>query len=169
MNGSPVRVFVRQPFTESGNTEKQIIQGVLDVLASLEVDVLTGLEAQSQDTFRTSFEKTTGMPFTPANFRSVRLGMLQSAEAMVFIRTSLSESGAFEAAYNVYGGPRVPMFFAIWKHAPIKTTLLRDLDEFCAAEYVTYPPTKKSELPPRSVNRPANSPPVQLSAVATVA
>jgi carbamoyl-phosphate synthase large subunit len=129
---------VRQPFTESGNKEKEIIQGVLDVLGSLDVDVLTGLEAQSQDTFRTSFEKTTGMPFTPGNFRAVRLGLLQAADAIVFIRTSLSESGAFEAAYNVYGGPRVPMFFAVWKHAPIKTTLLRDLDEFCTAEYVTF-------------------------------
>jgi carbamoyl-phosphate synthase large subunit len=135
---SRIRVFVRQPFTESGNTEKEIIQGALDVLGSLDVDVITGLEAQSQDTFRTSFEKTTGMPFTPGNFRAARLGLLQAADAMVFIRTSLSESGAFEAAYNVYAGRRVPMFFAIWKHAPIKTTLLRDLDEFCTAEYVTF-------------------------------
>lgn len=133
-----VQVFVRQPFTESGNTEKDIIQGVLDVLASLDVNVVTGTEAQSQDTFRTSFENTTGLPFTPVNFRAVRLGLLQAADAMVFIRTSLSESGAFEAAYNVYAGPQVPMFFAVWKHAPIKTTLLRDLDEFCTTEYVTF-------------------------------
>lgn len=133
-----IQVFVRQPFTESGNIEKEIIQGVLDLLDSLDVDVTTGLEAQSQDTFRTSFENTTGMAFTPGNFRAVRLGLLRAAEAMVFIRTSLSESGAFEAAYNVYAGPRVPMFFAVWKHAPIKTTLLRDLDEFCIAEYVTF-------------------------------
>ncbi len=133
-----VQVFVRQPFTESGNIEKEIIQGVLDLLNSLDVDVTTGFEAQSQDTFRTSFENTTGMVFTPGNFRAVRLGLLRAADAMVFIRTSLSESGAFEAAYNVYAGPRVPMFFAVWKHAPIKTTLLRDLDEFCIAEYVTF-------------------------------
>ena len=106
-----IQVFVRQPFTKSGNREKEIIQGVLDILGSLDVDIVTGLEAQSQDTFRTSFEKNTGMAFTPGNFRAVRLGLLQAADAMVFIRTSLSESGAFEAAYNVYGGTRVPMFF----------------------------------------------------------
>jgi len=58
--------------------------------------------------------------------------------AMVFIRTSLSESGAFEAAYNVFGGSAVPMFFAVWKGAPIKTTVLRDLDEFGVAQYVTF-------------------------------
>jgi carbamoyl-phosphate synthase large subunit len=132
------QVFVRQPFTESGNAEKEIIQGVLDILGSLDIDVVTGLDAQSQETFRASFEKTTGTVFTPRNFRSVRLALLQAADAMVFIRTSLSESGAFETAYNVYGGSRVPMFFAVWKNAPIKTTLLRDLDEFCMAEYVTF-------------------------------
>jgi hypothetical protein len=27
------------------------------------------------------------------------------------------------------------MFFAVWKHAPIKTTLLRDLDEVCDVAY----------------------------------
>lgn len=57
---------------------------------------------------------------------------------MIVIRTSLSESGAFEAAYTVLGGRPVPMFFAVWKHAPIKATLLRKLDEFCDAEYVAF-------------------------------
>jgi hypothetical protein len=27
------------------------------------------------------------------------------------------------------------MFFAVWKHAPIKTTLLRELDEVCDVTY----------------------------------
>ena len=27
------------------------------------------------------------------------------------------------------------MFFAVWKHAPIKTTLLRDLEEVCDVVY----------------------------------
>ena len=120
---------------------------MLNILGSLNVDVLTGLEAQSQDTFRSAFEKTTGLPFTPGNFRARRLALLHAADAMVFIRTGLSESGAFEAAYNVYGGPLVPMFFAVWKHAPIKTTMLRDLDEFCTAEYVTF--ESPEELRPR--------------------
>ena len=68
----------------------------------------------------------------------MRLRLLDSSDAMILIRTSLSESGAFEAAYNVFGGPQVPMFFAVWKNAPIKTTLLRDMDELCPAEYVTF-------------------------------
>ena len=31
------------------------------------------------------------------------------------IRTGLTESGAFELAYNIFGGKRVPVFFAIWR------------------------------------------------------
>ena len=51
------------------------------------------------------------------------------------MRTALSESGAFEVCYNVYTEPRAPMFFAVWKGAPIKTTLLRDLDDVCDVMY----------------------------------
>ena len=47
----------------------------------------------------------------------------------------MSESGAFEVSYNVFAEPRAPMFFAVWKHAPIKTTLLRELEEVCDVTY----------------------------------
>ena len=57
---------------------------------------------------------------------------------MVVIRTGLSESASFELAYNIFGGRRVPVFFAVWDQAPIKTTLLRDLDELIPARYVTF-------------------------------
>jgi carbamoyl-phosphate synthase large subunit len=57
---------------------------------------------------------------------------------MIVIRTGLSESGAFEVAYNIFGGKRVPIFFAVWDQAPIKTTLLRDLDELVPVRYVTF-------------------------------
>ena len=57
---------------------------------------------------------------------------------MIIVRTSLSESGAFEVAYNTFGGRRIPMFFAVWQQAPIKTTLLRDLDELCNVTYVVF-------------------------------
>ena len=63
---------------------------------------------------------------------------MHEADAMMIVRTSLSESGAFEVAYNIFGGRRIPMFFAIWRQAPIKTTLLRDLDEFGCVTYVTF-------------------------------
>ena len=49
--------------------------------------------------------------------------LLNQADVMVVIRTGLSESGAFELAYNIFGGRRVPVFFAIWKNTPLETTL----------------------------------------------
>jgi len=147
-----IRVFVRQPFTESGNKEKEIVQGALDVLRRLDgepypLEVPTGYEAQSQETFRQTYERECGRPFTPQNFRTTRLGFLHEADAMFVIRTSLSESGSFEVAYNIFGGRRVPMFFAVWEQAPIRTTLLRELEEIADATYVTFRHPIELELP----------------------
>jgi carbamoyl-phosphate synthase large subunit len=50
----------------------------------------------------------------------------------------LSESTAFELAYNIFGRPPAPIFFAIWDQAPIKTTLLRELNEIVPVRYVTF-------------------------------
>ena len=60
---------------------------------------------------------------------------LRRADAFLYVRMAMSESGAFEVSYNVFAEPRAPMFFAVWKHAPIKTTLLRDLEEVCDVVY----------------------------------
>jgi hypothetical protein len=69
------------------------------------------------------------------NFRRYRLSQLRHADAFLYIRTAMSESGGFEVCYNVFVEPRAPMFFAVWKHAPIKTTLLRELDDVCDVTY----------------------------------
>jgi len=60
----------------------------------------------------------------------------------------VSESGAFKAAYNVLVELRAPMFFAVWKHVPIKTTLLRELEEVCDVTYREFedPEELRSEL-----------------------
>jgi carbamoyl-phosphate synthase large subunit len=63
---------------------------------------------------------------------------------MIVIRTGLSESTAFEVAYNIFGGGGVPIFFAIWDQAPIKTTLLRNLGNIVPVRYVTF--SKPEEL-----------------------
>lgn len=72
----PINIFVRQPFTESGQIQKSIIQGVLDLLKQIDeehhsLNLLTGTEAQSQDTFRQSFEYQTGFSFSPRNFLGI--------------------------------------------------------------------------------------------------
>ena len=60
----------------------------------------------------------------------------------------MSESGAFEVSYNVFAEPRAPMFFAVWKHAPIETTLLRELQEVCDVTYREFedPEELRSDL-----------------------
>lgn len=138
-----IRVFIRQPLTETSHRESAIIQGVLDVLQQINgspyaLQFLTGQQAQSSETFRQQFEREAGQQFTPSSFRETRLDLLNQADVMIVIRTGLSESGAFEVAYNIFGGKRVPVFFAVWDQAPIKTTLLRDLDELGPVRYVTF-------------------------------
>jgi carbamoyl-phosphate synthase large subunit len=138
-----IRLFIRQPLTETSPREAAIVQDVLDVLQQIngspyELQFLTGHQAQSRETFRQQFESEAGQQFTPASFRETRLDLLNQADVMIVIRTGLSESGAFEVAYNIFGGKGVPVFFAVWDQAPIRTTLLRDLDELVPVRYVTF-------------------------------
>jgi len=138
-----IKLFIRQPFTETSEREAVIIQGVLDVLHKIngtphEFQFLTSPQAQHSRTFRLHFEKETGQVFTPQNFRRDRLQLLDQADAIVVIRTGLSESTAFELAYNIFGRSPAPIFFAIWDQAPIKTTLLRELNEIVPVRYVTF-------------------------------
>ncbi len=84
------------------------------------------------------FEELTGQAFSPAAFRNYRLSLLDKTDAIIHIRTSLSESSAFEVAYNIFKGRKAPMFFCVWEKAPLKTTLLRDLEDLCPATYVNF-------------------------------
>ena len=140
MSSVTIKLFVRQSFTQAGFAEQTIVQEVLDMISTLPANpiIVTGETAQNAESFRKQFETTTGKPFTPRDFRDERLKLLNSADAMIVIRTGLSESSAFEIAYNVYGGPRLPMFFAVWEQAPIKTTLLQELDDLCDVRYHSF-------------------------------
>ena len=141
-------VFIRQPFTQSQEGDRILLQSAMDILKSMEKECnlgfLTSLEAQSAESFKQSFERDTGCPFTPANFRRYRLELIDQADAFVILRTGLSESGAFEIAYNIFSGRKSPIFFAVWDQVPIKTTLLQELDELCLVEYVSF--SKADEL-----------------------
>ncbi|MNU00311.1 hypothetical protein D3C72_2434040 [compost metagenome] len=50
----------------------------------------------------------------------------------------MSESSAFELAYHIFQGRRTPVLFLVWKGAPIKTTLLRELDDLCDVTYIEF-------------------------------
>ncbi|MFI9584650.1 hypothetical protein ACIHCQ_23050 [Streptomyces sp. NPDC052236] len=83
-------------------------------------------------------------PSNPGAFRDRRLRMLDSAHAMLVIRTAPSESGAYEIAYNVHAGPRIPVFFAVHRGCPMESTLLHDLAPLVDVRYVEF--TRTVEL-----------------------
>lgn len=138
-----INLFIRQPLTESHLQEQSVIEEVLQVIDSLNgssytFNYLTGIHAESSETFRASFEHETQQPFSPQNFRDYRLKLLDQADAFINIRVGMSESSAFELAYHIYKGKRTPILFLIWNHAPVKTTMLRDLENVCDVIYLKF-------------------------------
>jgi hypothetical protein len=139
-----IKVFVRQPLTQTTEREARIVQAALDGIGGLvgdgryALEFLTGTKAHDNDSFRQAFTSESGGAFAPRRFRDTRLALLARADVMLVVRTGLSESGAFEVAYNIYGGRRIPMLFAVWDEAEIKTTLLRDLDDLAKVRYVRF-------------------------------
>ncbi|MDB5068967.1 MAG: carB [Candidatus Eremiobacteraeota bacterium] len=139
-----IKVFVRQPLTQTGEREARVIQAALDGIGGLvgdqryALDFLTGTKAHDNGSFRDAFASEAGAAFAPRRFRDTRLALLARADVMLVVRTGLSESGAFEIAYNIFGGRRIPIMFAVWDEAEIKTTLLRDLDDLAKVRYVRF-------------------------------
>jgi carbamoyl-phosphate synthase large subunit len=143
VGSAPLKLFIRQPFTESDEREQRMIGEIMQMIDSANglphaFDYLTGLQAESADTFRASFERSQGMPFTPQNFRRHRLALLDQADVMVNIRVGMSESSAFELSYHIFKGRRTPILFLVWKGAPIKTTLLRELEDMVDITYIEF-------------------------------
>ena len=162
-----LRVFVRQPLTRAGSKDACMVQEVLDEVAAAGAEVVTGLVAQTAGSFRSAFEAATGGVFSPSAFRAWRLGLLGQAHAMVIVRTELSESGAFEIAYNSVVTRR-PMFFAVHAGMPITTTLLQDLEPLCPTTYVTFEdPSELTEPLGRFLARARKAPTVSATLLAT--
>jgi carbamoyl-phosphate synthase large subunit len=141
--GTPLKLFIRQPFTESDARQQQLIGDILNVIDSANglphaFDYLTGMKAESAETFKKSFERDHDLPFTPKNFRDHRLALLDQADAVVNIRVGMSESSAFELGYHIFKGRCTPVLFLVWKQAPIKTTLIRELQDLCEVTYVEF-------------------------------
>jgi carbamoyl-phosphate synthase large subunit len=139
----PVKLFIRQPFTESDVEQQRMISEILRLIDGVNgtpypFDYLTGIEAESAQTFKQSFERDQRMPFTPKNFRDHRLALLDRADAMINIRVGMSESSAFELSYHIFKGRRTPVLFLVWNQAPIKTTLIRELDDLVDVTYIEF-------------------------------
>ncbi|MEO0976653.1 MAG: glutamine-hydrolyzing carbamoyl-phosphate synthase small subunit [Pseudomonadota bacterium] len=138
-----LNILVRQPLTQSSELEASVISQCLSEIKRIDghfanISLLGSAEAQSNESFREAFEQNIGAPFTPQNFRDYRLSLMRNADAFINIRTAMSESTAFEVAYNIFGGENVPMLFAVWRNAPIKTTLIRDLQDLGDVTYVEF-------------------------------
>ncbi len=136
-------VFIRQPFTESGQEQQRMVADILTMIDSANgfrytFNYLTGIQAESAVTFKRAFEQETKQPFTPQRFRRHRIHLLQRAQLFINIRVGMSESGAFELSYHIFKGSNAPILFLVWKHAPIKTTLLRELDDLCDITYLEF-------------------------------
>ncbi|WP_317203788.1 carbamoyl-phosphate synthase large subunit [Janthinobacterium sp.] len=143
VGAAPLKVFVRQPFTEADQEQQRMIADILVLIDSANgapytFQYLTGIRAESASTFKQSFERETGRLFTPQHFREHRLALLEQAELFINIRVGMSESSAFELGYHVFKGSNAPLLFLVWKHAPIKTTLLRELDDLCDVTYLEF-------------------------------
>jgi carbamoyl-phosphate synthase large subunit len=138
-----LRLFVRQPLTESGPSQQALVAQVLKRIEEHDghphaFRYLAGREAQCAESFRAAFEAESGQPFTPQRFRARRLRLLAQADAFINIRVGLSESSAFELSYHVFRGACTPVLFLVWKQAPIKTTLLKELSDLCDVTYIEF-------------------------------
>jgi len=135
-----IKLLVRQSYTEAGLEEMRVIQSIIDQLNQLDgevchVDLIAGAKAYNKDNFKQAYEEETGNTFTANNFRRTRLGLIEKCDAIVVIRTGMSESTAFELCYNTYFSDSAPVFFAVMKGREIRTTLLQALDEIADVEY----------------------------------
>ena len=138
-----INILLRQPLTQSSEAEAGLVAQCISEIERFDghfarFHFLGGARAQSDASFRENFESRTGAPFTPRNFRKHRLSMIRNADAFINLRTAMSESTAFEVAYNLFGGASIPMFFAVWRKAPIRTTLIRELQDLGDVTYVEF-------------------------------
>ena len=138
-----IKIFFRQSFTEAGEHEQQIIQEVINKINNYqdnhhEVRIVTGNKAHNKTSFKHSFEQDHQLKFTPDNFRKKRLKLLSDSDLFIILRTGMSESTAFEVAYNIYKGNNIPMLFLVWEKAQIKTTLIREMEGTTDVTYYTF-------------------------------
>ena len=125
---SKIRLFLRQPFTETTSKNDLIkIMSSLNNYTKYPLDILPYKSVGESKDFNTVFEDTTHIKFTPENFRNFRLDNIRKSNSMLVIRNNMSESTAFELGYIYSKFPALPIFFAIDKKYPIKTTLLKDI------------------------------------------
>ncbi|VAW81776.1 hypothetical protein MNBD_GAMMA13-832 [hydrothermal vent metagenome] len=135
-----LKILIRQSYTEAGIEEMRVIQTIINQLkhmssGELDIELIAGAKAYSKENFKQAYEEEAGIPFCPTNFRRTRFELINACDAIVVVRTGMSESSAFELCYNIYAANAVPVFFAVMEGREIRTTLLQELDEIADVEY----------------------------------
>ncbi|NQZ51713.1 MAG: hypothetical protein HRT95_16525 [Moritella sp.] len=93
---------------------------------------------EEQDDYQHAFQRQTGIIFTPTNYRHYRLRLLSVVDALLYIHTSSNDSDAYELSYNLSSIHPKPVFFAVWRGAPIKSPLLKELDQDYPVTYCQF-------------------------------
>jgi hypothetical protein len=135
-----MKLLVKQNVGDINRDHLKIVGNVVTFLQNN----IAGLEFlplhldEDQDDYQLSFQQRTGIVFTPANYRHYRLRLLSVVDALLYIHTSANDSDAYELSYNLSAIHPKPVFFAVWRGAPIKSPLLKELDQDYPVTYCQF-------------------------------
>jgi len=135
-----MKLLVKQNVGDVNTDHLKIVSNVVTFLQSNLPDLeFLPFELNDElDDYQVSFQKQTGIVFTPANYRHYRLRLLSAVDAMLYIHTSANDSDAYELSYNLSSVNPKPVFFAVWRGAPIKSPLLKELDQDYPVTYCQF-------------------------------
>ncbi|QUM82187.1 hypothetical protein HWV01_18810 [Moritella sp. 5] len=135
-----MKLLVKQDVGDIHKDHLKILDNVITFLQH-NIDGLEflpfNLDAEQGD-YQQAFQRQTGIIFTPANYRHYRLRLLSVVDALLYIHTSSNDSDAYELSYNLSSIHPKPVFFAVWRGAPIKSPLLKELDQDYPVTYCQF-------------------------------
>lgn len=125
-----MKLLVKQNVGEINNEHLKIVSNVVTFLQGNipDLEFLPVHLDEDLENYQDAFQKQTGIVFTPANYRHYRLRLLSVVDAILFIHTSSNDSDAYELSSNLSSINPKPVFFAVWRGAPLKSPLMKELD-----------------------------------------
>ena len=135
-----MKLLIKQNVGDISREHLQIVDNVVNYLKQhiSDLEFLPADMAASSDDYQLAFRRQTGIEFTPNNYRNYRLRLLSVVDAVLYIHTSANDSDAYELSHNLSALHPKPVFFAIWRGAPIQSPLLKDLDLLYPVSYCQF-------------------------------
>ncbi|MDX2320755.1 MAG: hypothetical protein QNK26_09195 [Moritella sp.] len=135
-----MKLLVKQDVGDIHKDHLKILDNVITFLQHniSDLEFLPFNLSEEQDDYKQAFQRQTGIIFTPANYRHYRLRLLSVVDALLYIHTSSNDSDAYELSYNLSSIHPKPVFFAVWRGAPIKSPLLKELDQDYPVTYCQF-------------------------------